>query len=138
MAGPTTASLNVDFKELRADFHRMKVGVGNSIANLERSVTASIARVEIAQTKQDALLGVFRAIVLGSLGTAVAGILATAWSAGFTSAKINAIQSQVDRLESNIQSHVGRLENRLERIETSINRLIPPPAPVETRTIGKP
>ncbi len=126
MAGPTTESLDVDFKELRADFHRMEVNVGTSIANLERSVNASIARVEIAQAKQEAVLGVFRAIVLGSLGAAITCILTTVWSAGVTSSKLNALQSQVDRME-----------NRLDRIESSINRLVPPTETSKTGTAGK-
>ncbi len=137
MAGPTTESLDVDFKELRADFHRLEVGVTNSIANLERSINASIARVEITQAKQEAVLGVFRSIVLGSLGAAITCILTTVWSAGATSSKINAIQSQVDRLESNLQSQVGRLENRLDRIEAGINRLSPIPESAKTATISK-
>ena len=77
VAGPTTESLDVDFKGLRSDFHRLEVGVANSLTALERSVIASIARVEIAQAKQEAVLGVFRAIVLGSLGAAITGILTT-------------------------------------------------------------
>jgi len=126
MAGPTTESLDVDFKELRADFHRMEVNVGTSIANLERSVNASIARVEIAQAKQEAVLGVFRAIVLGSLGAAITGILATVWSAGATSTKMDASQAQI-----------GRLGDRLDRIELSINRLVPPTETSKPGTTGK-
>ena len=56
MAGATTESLDDDFQELRTDFHRLEINVGTSIANLERSVNASIARVEIAQAKQEAVL----------------------------------------------------------------------------------
>ncbi len=115
MLGPTTESLDLDYKELRGDFHRLEVNVGTSIANLERSVNASIARVEIALAKQEAVLGVFRAIVLGSLGAAITCILTTVWSAGATSSIMDASQAQV-----------GRLENRLDRIESSINRLVPP------------
>ncbi len=126
MAGPTTESLDVDFKELRADFHRTEVNVGTSIANLERSVNASITRVEIGQAKQEAVLGVFRAIVLGSLGAAITGILATVWSAGATSSKMDSNQAQV-----------ARLENRLERIESSINRLVSPSEMSKTGTAGK-
>ena len=122
MAEPTTESPGVDFQELRSDFHRLDVGVANSIATLERSVNASIARVEIAQAKQEAVLGVFRAIVLGFLGAAISGILATACSAGSTCSKLNSLQTQVDRLES-----------RLDRIESSISRLVPPS---ETQTQG--
>ena len=129
MAGPTTEILDSDLKDLRADFHRLEVGVANSIAGLERSVnssiaglersvSSSIARVELAQAKQEAVLGVFRAIVLGTAGAAITGVLTTVWSAGATSSKISAIQSQVDRLE-----------NRLDRIDSSINRLMPPTEP---------
>jgi len=126
MPGPTTESLDLDYKELRADFYRLDVNVGASIANLERSVNASIARVEIALAKQEAVLGVFRAIVLGSLGAAITCILTTVWSAGATSSKINALQSQVDRIE-----------NRLDRIELSINRLVPTIETPKTGTAGK-
>ena len=123
MAGPTTESLGVDFKELRGDFHRLEVSVNNSIAALERSINASIARVEIAQAKQEAVLGVFRAIVLGSLGAAVTGGLATVWSAGATSSRFDAFQSQV-----------GRLESRLDRIESSLNHL----GPATANPLGSP
>ncbi len=148
MAGPTTEILDSDLKDLRADFHRLEVGVANSIATSERSVIASITRVELAQAKQEAVLGVFRAIVLGTAGAAITGILTTVWSAGATSSKINALQSQVDRievslksqadrLEASLQSQIGRLENRLDRIESSINRLTPPTETPRTGIPGK-
>ena len=137
MAGPTTEIFDSDLKDLRADFHRLEVGVANSIAGLERSVNSSIARVEVAPAKQEAVLGVFRAIVLGTAGAAITGMLTTVWSAGAISSQINALQSQVDRIEvglksradrlaANLQSQVGRLENRLDRIDSSINHLAPP------------
>ena len=126
MAGPTTEILDSDLKDLRADFHRLEVGVANSIATSERSVIASVTRVELAQAKQEAVLGVFRAILLGSIGAAITGILATVWSAGITSSKINSLQSQVDRLEI-----------RLERIESSINRLVPPTGAPKTVSSDK-
>ncbi len=115
MAGPTTEILDSDLKDLRADFHRLEVGVASSISNSERSVNTSIARLEVAQAKQEAVLGIFRANVLGTAGAAITGILTTVWAAEATSSKLNTLQSQVDRLE-----------NRLDRIELSINRLVVP------------
>ena len=126
MAGPTTEILDSDLKDLRADFHRLEVGVANSIAGSERSVNASIARLEVAQAKQEAVLGIFRAIVLGTAGAAITGILTTVWAAGATSSKLNSLQSQVDRLES-----------RLDRIESSINRLVVPIEAPKTARSGK-
>lgn len=125
MAGPTTETLDPDLKDLRVGFRRLALIVASSVGSLERSVDASIARVEIAQAKQEVLLVVLRAIVLCTAGAAITGIFATVLSAGDTSSKLDALQSQFDRLDTRVRSQFGRLENRLDRIESSINRLAP-------------
>lgn len=131
MAGPTTESLDTDlndlrieFKELRADFHRFEVGMITSIAELEKSNHASIAeleksnrasinRLELDLAKYEAVSSLFRSFALAALGTAITGFVAMIWTARSTSSRLTALEAQV-----------GRLENRMERIEANIDRLI--------------
>ncbi len=113
MPGPTTEILNDDLKELRADFHRTEVSLTTALGRLEAAMKGEMGQLQSSLSKLAGEFGVFKLIVSATLGAAVSGLVAVAWTGGSLSSKVNELDRRVDRIES-----------RMERMETGIGQIL--------------
>lgn len=121
MPGPTTEAVNDDVKELRGELHRAELALTKSIADVEAGLRGEIARVELSLTESIAgvanslagLKGEFAAFrwMLGlTLGLLISGIAAAIWSSGSTSAKLDAMDARIGRIEAAVARIVEHQE----------------------------
>ena len=135
MAATPTEVLNDDIRELKGDIreNRAKIDLVKeevqrlAIAQAEMKVELrdDIHRIALSQAE---MKGEFRLLKV-LLTLVIATIAGAAWQFFNLDAKVNGVESRLDRFDSRFE----RIESRLEKLETSIGKILdqtrPPAAP---------